>query len=303
MQYEDEFAQWLLSEGRHRKTVQVYQCTVRKFGEWWEQQSGQVFQPQDVTALDLHDWCSYMRTVQKYAQSTINRHVAGLKTYWGFLHETERVHTDPTRKVRTKRPSILNEAPRWLTRKEQAKFLHQIEKEKNKSKRKRDIAMVQCMLQAGCRAAEVTGLDLTDFDAQHRTLKIRNGKRGKMRIVPVNGDLGDSLMEWLQVRKHIDVSNAALFLSERQQRITVRALQHMVSKAFAAIGIEGGCHSFRHSFCKNLLDSGQSLNVVAQLAGHESVETTLRYLRPSESDLYRAVQQISWSRQTTLIHP
>nr|WP_245578089.1 tyrosine-type recombinase/integrase [Alicyclobacillus herbarius] len=189
---------------------------------------------------------------------------------------------------------MLSVSPRWLTRKEQARFLHELEKEKSPRRRKRNVAIVQCMLQAGCRVAEVVTLDVDDVDLRRKTLTIRHGKRGKMRVVPMNRDLAGALSDWIEVRKQIDTQDSALFLSERNQRITVRALQHMVRSIFRRIGVENGsCQSFRHSFCKNLLDSGQPLNVVAQLAGHESVETTLRYLRPSEKDLYQAVENIS----------
>jgi len=52
-------------------------------------------------------------------------------------------------------------------------------------------------------------------------------------------------------------------------------------------------HALRHSYCHNLIDANQPLQVVAQLAGHESMETTRRYVTPSENDLRRAVKSIS----------
>ncbi|MGG0270553.1 tyrosine-type recombinase/integrase [Bacillus toyonensis] len=52
-------------------------------------------------------------------------------------------------------------------------------------------------------------------------------------------------------------------------------------------------HSLRHSFCRNLVDANQPLQIIAQLAGHESLETTRRYITPSEIDLRRAVESIS----------
>lgn len=297
MLYIEEFQSWLANEGKDKKTVSAYQHTMTMFSRWWEQQSGEGFEPENITSLDLHDWRAYLQTARKYAPATINRHIAALKTYWAFLLDTSRATVDPTRKVKTRRPSMLNEAPRWLTRKEQARFLHEIEKEKNVRKHLRDLAMVQCMLQAGCRAAEVTGFDIDDIDFKHLTLTIRRGKRGKTRVALVNRDLAGALTEWLEVRQQIEALDGALFLSERNQRITVRALQHMVHQIFGKIGtVDGSCHSFRHSFCKNLIDGGQPLNVVAKLAGHESIESTMRYVLPGERDLRNAVESISSTR-------
>ncbi|MBE3557353.1 MAG: tyrosine-type recombinase/integrase [Firmicutes bacterium] len=50
----------------------------------------------------------------------------------------------------------------------------------------------------------------------------------------------------------------------------------------------------KHSFAENLVDTGTPLQVVAQLAGHESLQTTRRYVTPSEADLRKAVKGISW---------
>jgi site-specific recombinase XerD len=51
-------------------------------------------------------------------------------------------------------------------------------------------------------------------------------------------------------------------------------------------------HNLRHTFCKNLIDAGVSLEKVAMLAGHENLETTRRYCSPSDHDLEAAVELI-----------
>ena len=51
-------------------------------------------------------------------------------------------------------------------------------------------------------------------------------------------------------------------------------------------------HSLRHSFCKNLVNAGVSLEKIAALAGHESLETTRRYCEPSLQDLQQAVEMV-----------
>lgn len=53
-------------------------------------------------------------------------------------------------------------------------------------------------------------------------------------------------------------------------------------------------HQLRHTFCKMLLDAGESIDRVAALAGHENLNTTARYTRPSSQDLERAVEKLAW---------
>ena len=48
-------------------------------------------------------------------------------------------------------------------------------------------------------------------------------------------------------------------------------------------------HTCRHSFAKSLIDSGVTLEKVATLLGHESLDTTRLYVTPGEKDLEEAV--------------
>ncbi len=50
-------------------------------------------------------------------------------------------------------------------------------------------------------------------------------------------------------------------------------------------------HTLRHTFGKTLVDAGVPLDQVATLMGHESLDTTKVYTRPSKRDLERAVRR------------
>jgi site-specific recombinase XerD len=51
------------------------------------------------------------------------------------------------------------------------------------------------------------------------------------------------------------------------------------------------CHTLRHTFARNLVDAGMPLDQVATLLGHESLDTTRVYTKPSAEDLERAVRR------------
>jgi integrase/recombinase XerC len=53
-------------------------------------------------------------------------------------------------------------------------------------------------------------------------------------------------------------------------------------------------HTLRHSFAKNLVDAGVTLEKVATLLGHESLETTRVYITPSQADLQAATEKVAW---------
>lgn len=294
--YLGEFTGWLLDQGIGKRTIEEYTRTVKTLANWFEEGTGQSFDPDEVTARDLHDWISHMQTVQRLAPSTINKRIAAIKTYWRFLMEAKYSTLDPTKPIRVKRISSLHSAPKWLTRREQARLIHLVKKEKNQKKQSRNLAIIQMMLQAGLRISEVVDLDIQDIDLDRKTITIRDGKGGKHRVALMNPDLFKSIEAWLKVRE--DTENEVLFLSERgQTRMSRQGVHYLVRKYLDQLGLKDySAHSLRHSFCRNLIDAGQPIQVVAHLAGHESIETTRRYVTPSEHDLRRAVESISEER-------
>ncbi|MDA8352801.1 MAG: tyrosine-type recombinase/integrase [Firmicutes bacterium] len=295
--YIQPFQTWLQEKGRGALTQQEYLRTVRVLARWWEASTGKPFDPDQVTARDLHDWISQMKTVEHLAPSTINKRIAAIKTYWSFLTEAGHSTLNPTDLVRIRRASSLWQTPRWLTRPQQARFLHLVRKETNPWKRTRNLAMVQLMLQAGLRISEVVDLDAEDVDLERGTLVVRSGKGGKYRVALMNPDLKRAMEEWGKMRGETD--SPAWLLSERgKERMTRQGMHYLIRKFLDQLGLaDYSAHSLRHSFCRNLIDAGQPLQVVAQLAGHEILETTRRYITPSEHDLRKAVDSISESKE------
>jgi integrase/recombinase XerD len=271
---------------------------VTDLSKWYEKQNGEKFDPRETSAYDLQRFIQTLMANQE--QATINKKIASLKTYWKFLLETERVHTDPSRKLKMKSLSSSQLAPKWLTPRERSKFLDYLESptiEKNDWKRLRNIAMGQLMLQAGLRVSEVSNLDLDDLIAfdnrRERKVRVRYSKHGRSRDVPLNLDVTKSLQAWLEVRGESKGGDPAVFLSERRTRISDRAIQKAMEKVFKAANLSAySCHSLRHTAAKLWVDH-KGIEVAQRLLGHESIQTTQRYVTPSEHDLRQAVDATS----------
>ena len=282
---------YLQNDHKDPKTIKAYTQAINELQKWYAKATGQEFITENITPLDIKDYISWLTMNQKQSPSTINKKIAGLKSYFKYLATENIIVVNPMLNIKAKKISILQQVPRWLTRSEQARFLHCINKNRNETKRLRDYAVAQTMLQAGLRSFEAVALDIDDIDLRRNILTIRKGKGNKMAILPVNKDLNKALIAYLEVR--VNNSNA-LFISERKTRLTDRAVRHQFRNYFDQVNLpDATVHSLRHSFCKNLLDTGTELTVVAQLARHESLETTRIYLTPSEHDLRQAVEKIS----------
>ncbi len=292
MNYNNIFSEYLRKEEhKNPKTILAYQQAVNEFQHWYTQTTGQAFDVQNITPLDIKDYISWLTTIQKQAPATINKKIGGLKSFFGFLSSQKIIVTNPIANIKSKKISTLQQIPRWLTRSEQSRLLHEISKTKNNLKRTRDHAIAQLMLQAGLRVFEVAALNIDDIDFRRNTVVIREGKGGKMAILPLNKDAINALTDYLKYRQADD---DALFRSKIGSRLTDRGIQHQFRKYFDCINLpDATVHSLRHSFCKNLLDKETPLTVVAQLARHEKLETTKIYLTPSKHDLQKAVQRIN----------
>ena len=288
----DAYIKYLETENKSPKTITTYIHTVKEFMQWYSESNGE-FILQNITPLDVKDFLSWLNTAKKQSTSTINKKAGGLKSYFNYmLNEAELITVDPTAKVKYKKISKLELAPRWLTRSEQARLLHEINKTKNTNKRLRDYAIAQTMLQIGLRVFEVAALNVEDINIRKNILTVRSGKGDKMALLPMNKDLVRALLGYMPVRP--DVANESLFISNKGGRYSERGIQYQFRNYFDRANLpDTTLHSLRHTFCKNLLDAGVDLTVVAQLARHESLETTRMYLTPSKTDLMLAVNKIS----------
>lgn len=83
-------------------------------------------------------------------------------------------------------------------------------------------------------------------------------------------------------------------LSGKNGPMTKRAAERMFKKYYRLSGVDVTPHRLRHTFCKMLIDAGESLDRVAMLAGHENLNTTARYTKPGREDLEMAVEKLAW---------
>ena len=76
-------------------------------------------------------------------------------------------------------------------------------------------------------------------------------------------------------------------------RNTAPGIQFMLQRYATAAKLEGiSPHKLRHTFCKNLVNAGIGLEAVAMMAGHNNLNTTRHYCKPSLADLQKAVERI-----------
>jgi len=302
--YLADFETWLKNEDKVEKTIRTYLSVMTKFMAWYEQTEGTKFDPRDVSPILLQDFRSHLQNVENQKPATINKALATLKTFFGWAVDAGHINNNPALKVKMKRVQQTH-APKWLSDGEQNRLLYALETERNQFKQARDKAIVLTMMYGGLRVEEVSELKVNHIDIKNETVTVVNGKGGKYRTVPMTKELRRALKQWLSYRidsdKKVHQNSDFLFVSERSGQMTTRAIAYVVDGYLERSGllerIQDGtktdgfsCHSLRHTFCKNLVNAGWSIQNVARVAGHDSIQTTMRYVEPSEDELKKAMQ-------------
>lgn len=304
MNYIYEFENWLNEEFEYsEQTVRTYKFALNNLIKWYESTDGKPFIPGDITTLHIHDFKTYMDKVEKKDPNTINKNIYAIKTYYKLALNHNIVSYDPTQKIRLKRINQAQGEVRWLSKKEVASIFHAIEVEYEKKIRKdlkggfkplRDRAICRLMQGAGLRISEVFNLHDSDISLKNKCedVTIRNGKGDAFRIVPLNRDVIEALSSYLDARG--TSKSGYLFESTKGTQLTEPAIRKIVKKYAKKAGIvDVTPHRLRHTFGKLLADQGVSLNRIAYLLGHNSLESTRIYIMPSKKDARKDVNSIS----------
>lgn len=220
--------------------------------------------------------------------ATVNRRLEALRRLCRWARATGALTADVARDVRPVR-TLRDRQPAGLTDPE----LHALLRAAGASTHglaARNYALVQLMLQAGLRVGEVATLRIADITLGERSgsVRIRHGKGLKARDVPLNATARRALARYLDARQAA-APEMALFVSGRETAMPVRSIQAVItSLAHRArlTRIPVSAHTLRHSFALGYLrDNPGKLIELASLLGHESLDTTVLYTRPSRDDL------------------
>ena len=132
---------------------------------------------------------------------------------------------------------------------------------------------------AGLRVSEALALQAADLslDSDQPTIRVRSGKGGRSRIVPVHPELQNALVAVLQFA---DISKGRIIGASRSTawRWVQSAVDRAVELGALPAGRQIGTHTFRHSYARHLLLHGVPVNYLSRWLGHKSITTTLIYL-------------------------
>ncbi len=273
----NQFEEYLTQIALSPVTITNYLADLRNFIRWGKRIYGDGFLLTDVVPEQIRAYRSYLLEEKKRAASTVNRHLQALRKCCAYLVQTNLSSANAAEEI-----SLVSGdkkiSPSALSAKEGEAFLEAAHQTLS-SIAKRDAAIVNLLLGAGLRLAEVSGLQLDDiiFDYPGVHLAVRDSRGQGTRNVPLSQEIYRLLKEWLLIRPK--TSSPYVFLSREANPVSSRTVQHIVSRCAKAAGLNGvTAQLLRRTYALRLLDETGDLDLVQQRLGHRDSGVTARYL-------------------------
>ena len=148
--------------------------------------------------------------------------------------------------------------------------------------------VIRFLAATGARVSELIQIKVEHIKLGHLDLY---SKGGKLRRIYIPKVLQEEALSWLEKKQQ----SGFIFLNKYGERITTRGISGQLKKLAVRYEIDPVVvypHSFRHRFAKSFLDRCSDIAFLADLMGHESIETTRIYLRKTATEQRKIVDTI-----------
>lgn len=244
---------------------------------------------------------SYLWTVKYFALNYGDLNKGNLLAYKGFLVEHFKPQTVNLRLQAINKYLEFVKRDRWkmkFIKVQQKNFLENVISDADykflKTRLKRDghtewYFVVWFLTATGARVSE-----LLQIKVEHVQLGFLDmyTKGGKIRRLYIPKKLRNEAIKWIH---ETEINSGYLFLNRFGERITSRGIAMQLKNFASKYGLNPKIvypHSFRHRFAKNFLDKFNDIALLADLMGHESIETTRIYLRRTTSEQQQIVDKV-----------
>lgn len=253
-------------EGRSPKTIQRYSYICRKALD-------KIGVPlRDVSVFHLRKYLADEKA-RGLSDCTLDGNRECLSSLFGWLHKEGLLKSDPTANLGAIKVMKKVRKPYSPT---------DIEQLKEKCSSSRDKAIICLLLSTGCRISEVCNLNRDALDFVNKEVTVL-GKGNKERTVFLDDVTVMVLSRYLAERKD---DSPALFTGKATDRLTPGGVRFMLRNLAEKAGVEHAYpHRFRRTLATNLIDHGMDIQNVAQILGHERLDTTLKYIYTDKGNL------------------
>lgn len=282
------FLQYLQSEcGLTENTVQAYALDLRHFAEW--------LAGRPIPKLSIRDLADYPGWLKEkdFAPATIARHVTSLRMFFRYLQLENVLQKNQAELLGSQK--LWQRIPQVLSADEVDRLL--ASPGGGDPFWRRDRAMLELLYATGCRASELSNLELPNLHLAEGYC-LCHGKGDKQRIVPLGRRAIAAVQTYLEHERPRLAQRAGrapgwVLLSRAGKRLRREAIWELMKKYALRIGVSTDVspHTLRHSFATHMLAGGADMRHVQELLGHASIATTQIYTHVDHTRLKKIHQQ------------
>jgi site-specific recombinase XerD len=292
----EEFYNYLDSDRKSYGTIKHYIEYVSDFMDYVTDGDADDEFYKNVTVQQIREYIVSLRrrnengTEVRNGDSIQTTRWSALNTFFKFLVMDDYIDVNPMTK--TKRPKNKKEKPIvYLEQNEIDTIIDKIRAESSPKMVNRDLAIVILGIATGIRVGALTQINVNDIDFKNSTIHVYE-KGDKERYIPFGPKVRTILSAWLvdMTTYFPDTQTDALFISQWRQRITTEGVRKVLQKYTAGIDYKHITpHTMRKTAATSLHAAGADIQTIADILGHESIQTTRRYAAVLDEDRQKAV--------------
>lgn len=269
-----EFLEYLKYQKNYSDyTILSYKNDIEEYFEYLLRES---LKFNEVLYSDLRLYLMYLKDEKKDSNSSIDRKLSALRSFYKFLANEGIISSNVFSLVSG--PKREKKLPRYFEYNELEELF--LIPDRSDSCGQRDLLLLELLYATGVRVGELVNIKVKDIDFSSRSVLIL-GKGNKERIVTYGDYCHDALKQYLDNGYMLlNIKNSEyLFLNKNGGKLTERGVRYILEKILMKTSLNKNIspHMLRHSFATHLLNEGCDLATVQKLLGHESIKATQIY--------------------------
>lgn len=271
----NDFKKYLKKKNLSPNTIVAYVGSARIFTSLYD----------EVTPENLQKYKNYL--IPRYCPATVNQRIFAINHYSRFIAQRDGENTLSLNSYRL--PSVKVQQKSFLdtviSNEDYELFKKRLKEEKNYFW----YFVVRFLAATGARVSELVQIKVEHLELVFLDLY---SKGGKLRRIYFPDSLCQEARKWCQDQ---GIKSGFLFLNKAGKPVTPRGINSQLKHLAVRYGINPDTvypHSFRHRFAKNFLARFNDISLLADLMGHESIETTRIYLTRSSQEQQQLLDEI-----------
>jgi site-specific recombinase XerD len=240
------------------------------------------------------------RHVLKFASTMLNNkysHISCLRVlfrYWYENHISEKNYAEILKNYKWARQEKI---PSYYDADEICLIESSVERSSRTGKRNYAVLLLASRL--GLRASDIANLQFSNIDWEKNEISLRQYKSDNPVKLPLLCDVGNAIIDYLKhgrfksASQHIFLSCQAPYFPATRGMVCAIIRGVIEASNVLIDGRRRGPHSLRHSLAGNLLKNETPIAVISGVLGHQSVDTTMSYLRIDLVSLQKCALPVS----------